>query len=255
MRLLIAMACFLVLTGFAGDGMAYAHPSRIVILRHGEKKNATELCSVGQLRAEALSAQYLGKGAPGNDAIFGAGGKPDAFFAITAHTQETATPSAETWGKQLTLFAVPPHDPNENDDLKAQTRNAAKALASPGYDGKIVVVVWEHKHIANSNLNASGDTLWSLLNLGAIRNAPVPSTWEGVNYDYFWIVDYTRDQPTFVSVAQEYAAPRYAEIPDNAWGAPVDLAKFQKFYEHCKQEGYRGPLAVASQPDRPGRFG
>jgi hypothetical protein len=235
MRLSIAIAGFLALAGFLGVGMAEAHPSRIIFLRHGEKKDAAELCAVGQLRAEALSAQYLGKGAPGNDTIFGKGGKPDAFFAITAHTQETATPSAETWGKKPTLFQVPPHDPNEDADLDKQTKNAAKALASSDYDGKIVVVVWEHKHIANRALNASGDTLWSLLNLGAIRNAPVPDTWQGANYDFFWIIDYTQDPPTFVSLPQRYSAPKYAEIPDNAWGAPVDQAKFPKFYQHCKQ--------------------
>jgi hypothetical protein len=116
-----------------------------------------------------------------------------------------------------------------------QTRNAAKALASSDHSNKIVVVVWEHKHIANANLNTSGDTLWSLLNLGAIGNTPVPKTWEVVNYNYFWIIDYTQGQPTFVSVPQHYAAPKYAEIPDNAWGAPVDQAKFPKFYQHCKQ--------------------
>ncbi len=139
--------------------MAQAHPARIIFLRHGEKKNGDELCSIGQLRAEALSAQYLGKGAPGSDTVFGKGGKPDAFFAITAHTQETASPSAHTRDKQVTLFPIQPHDPNEDADLSLETRTAAKALASQGYDGKTVVGVWEHKHIANSSLNATGDTL------------------------------------------------------------------------------------------------
>jgi len=235
LRIPIAIAVLAALANILGAEMAEAHPARIVLLRHGEKKNGTELCSVGQLRAEALSAQYLGKGAPGNDTIFGQGGKPDAFFAITAHTQETATPSAQTWGQQLTLFPIPPHDPNEDPDLNTQTKDAAKALTSSDYDGKIVVVVWKHKHIAKSDLNASGVTLWSLLNLGAIGNAPVPDTWEGVNYDFFWIIDYTQGQPTFVSVPQQYVAHNYAKIPDNAWGAPVDQAKFPKFYGHCEQ--------------------
>jgi hypothetical protein len=228
-RLLVA------LLGFLGVEMAEARPARIIFLRHGEKKNGAELCSVGQLRAEALSTQYLGKGAPGNDTVFGTGAKPDAFFAITAHTQETATPSAQTWGKQLTLFPIPPHDPNEDADLNVQTRAAAEALTSSDYNGKIVVVVWEHKHIANSELNASHDTLWSLLNLGAIGNAHVPDTWQGVNYDYFWIIDYTQAQPTFVLLPQQYTASKYADVPDNVWGAPVDRVKFAKFYEQCKQ--------------------
>jgi hypothetical protein len=144
------------LTGFLGAGAAQAHPSRIIFLRHGEKKNSAELCVVGKLRAQALSDQYLGKGAPGNEIIFGKGGNPDAFFAVTAHTQETSIPSAESWGKQLTVFSVPPKDPNEDSDLDTQTQKAAAELNSADYDGRIVVVVWEHKHIAKKDLNKDG---------------------------------------------------------------------------------------------------
>jgi hypothetical protein len=80
LRISITIAGLVALANILGANMPEAHPARVILLRHGEKKNATELCSVGQLRAEALSAQYLGKGAPGNDAIFGASKKPDAFF-------------------------------------------------------------------------------------------------------------------------------------------------------------------------------
>ena len=168
------MAGFLALAGVLGAAAAEARPARIVILRHGEKKNGAELCSVGQLRAEALSDQYLGKGAPGNDAMFGKGGTPDAFFAITTHTQETATPSAQSWGKQLIVFPVPQKDPDEERDLDKQTQKAAAALNSSDYDGKIVVVVWEHKHIAKKDLNKKDDTLRELLQLDDIPDANRP---------------------------------------------------------------------------------
>ena len=235
MRYSITIAGLLALAGALGAEAAQAHPARIILLRHGEKKNSSQLCDVGQLRAQALSDQYLGRGAPGNDAIFGKGGAPDAFFAVTAHTQETATPSAQSWGKQVTIFSVPPKDPHEESDLDAQTRKAAAALDSAEYDGKIVVVVWEHKHIAKKDLNKDGDTFWSLLNLGDIRNANAPKTWEGVNYDFFWIIDYTLSQPTFTVVQQEYAAPADAQVPNNPWGEDVDQTKFPEFYKDCKQ--------------------
>jgi hypothetical protein len=218
-----------------GTGAAQAHPARIILLRHGEKKNSEELCSVGKLRAQALSDQYLGKGAPGNDAIFGNGRTPDAFFAVTAHTRETAAPSAQSWGKQLTIFSVPPKDPNEDNDLDTQTQKAAAALNSVEYDGKIVVVVWEHKHIANKDLNRDGSTFWSLLKLGEIPNASAPKSWEGVNYDFFWIIDYANAQRTFTVVPQAYAAAAYAKVPDKRWGEDVDQTRFPEFYEDCKQ--------------------
>ena len=159
MRLSIMLASLLALMGVLGAEGAEAHPDRIILLRHGEKTDGPQLCSVGALRAQALSDEYLGKGAPGNDIIFGKDRKPDAFFAITPHTKETATPSAQSWGEQLTAFSV--DDPNAVDDLNEQTRKAAAALDSPEYDGKIVVVVWEHHRIANKELNKDNATFWS----------------------------------------------------------------------------------------------
>jgi hypothetical protein len=216
--------------GAPGAKAAQGRPSRIILLRHGEKKNSRELCDVGKQRAQALSDQYLGRGAPGNGAIFGAGAKPDAFFAVTLHTQETAAPSAQSWGKQLTTFSVPPDDPNEESDLDTQTQKAATALTSGQYAGKIVVVVWEHKHIANEKLT---NTFWTLLKLGDINNANAYKTWEGANYDFFWIVDYAGPQPTFTVVPQAYASS--PKVPNNAWGVPVDQTRFPDFYQNCKQ--------------------
>jgi hypothetical protein len=201
-------------------------PARIIILRHGEKKNKTQLCVVGALRAQALSDEYLGKAAPGNDAIFGAGGTPDSFLAVTRHTQETAAPSAQTWGKKLIIFS--------DSDLDLATQNAAAALNSAEYDGKIVVVVWEHQHIARQDLNGKSATFWALLKLGDIPGAAVPENWEGANYDYFWIVDYTNAQPAFTTVQQEYPAPAYSAVPNNLWGANADPTKFSEFCANCK---------------------
>ena len=113
------------------------------------KEDGAELCKVGKLRAQALAVQYLGKDAPGNDTIFGKGGQPDAFFAVTVHTQETAQPSAESWGKQLTVFS--------QGGLDKETKDAAAALDSTAYNGKIVVVVWEHKHIADEDSSGKED--------------------------------------------------------------------------------------------------
>jgi hypothetical protein len=216
------------LAGVLGAEAAQAQPSRIIISRHGEKKDDASLCKVGKLRAQALAAQYLGKGAPANDTIFGKGGKPDAFFAVTVHTQETAQPSAESWGKQLTVFS--------EGGLDAETKGAAAALDLAAYNGKVVVVVWEHKHIAeeDSSGKEASDTLRALLKLDQIPGVDVPVKWEGDNYDYFWIVDYTGSQPTFTVIQQNYTDAAYAQVPNNAWGAKVDKSQFPEFYKDCE---------------------
>ena len=74
---------------------AFAAPSRIIILRHGEKEGPWKLCGVGQARADALAATYLGRNAA--QSLFAAGEEPAAFLAITLHTLELAAPAAATW--------------------------------------------------------------------------------------------------------------------------------------------------------------
>jgi hypothetical protein len=110
--------------------------------------------------------------------------------------------------------------PEEETDLNTQTQKAAAALKSAEYDGKIVVVVWEHRHIANAK---SDTTFWKLLNLDQLPGSPgVPDTWSGGNYDYFWIVDYAPGNPKPVQwrpVKQVFSTP-YTSIPANEWGDP-----------------------------------
>ena len=62
------MAFRLILTALfclIGISSVLATPARIIILRHGEKADKWDLCDVGQERADALAANYLGRGAEG----------------------------------------------------------------------------------------------------------------------------------------------------------------------------------------------
>ena len=71
---------------WCGLSAAVATPSRIIILRHGEKEDAWKLCGVGQERADVLAAKSL----------FADGEGPATFLAITLHTLELAAPAAGT---------------------------------------------------------------------------------------------------------------------------------------------------------------
>jgi len=210
-------------------------PRKIVILRHGEKKDAFELCSTGLQRSLALQAQYLGKNAAKASAIFDAGETPDAFFAITLHTIELASPSAQSWNKPLIAYtAVPiplPPPPSDFADselvLNARTQQAAAEVMSDKWKGKVVVMVWEHKHIANDKLEKQYKpdpvTLRQLLKLEQPA-LNVPVKWESENYDYFWVVTYDSagTPSTFTSVQQDFDPP-YDDLPHNAWGQAASL--------------------------------
>ena len=208
-----------------------AQPRRIIILRHGEKGDGPELCPTGKDRAKALAETYLGKGA--QKSLFGAD-QPAAFYAITGHTKKTIKPSAESWG----LEPLPPStDKNtftgDKEELENQeTQEAATdVLTNPSFGGKIVVMTWEHKHIANKDLDSEYQdppaTLRRLLNLDHYArhhpNEEIPETWSGENYDFFWIVDYANPgspNPTKVTIVKQTFPAPYDAVPANDWKTP-----------------------------------
>lgn len=225
-----AMRCLapaaLLLSLFAGE--AAATPARIIILRHGEKADPWQLCHVGQQRAEALAADYLGRGA--EQSLFAEGEQPAAFLGITLHTLELAAPAAASWKKPVILYSAIPEAGGKDRHgrtLNHRTRQAAQdVMSNPAFAGKTVVMVWEHKHIANARLDEASKepvTLRKLLKLDALSG--VPDTWPRDNYDYFWIVDYKdgSDAPAkFTMLKQDFSAP-YDTLPSNDWGKPGTL--------------------------------
>ena len=216
------------LTTAASIAPVQAVPKRIILLRHGEKANAAELCSVGQERAIALRDTYLGRSAS-NDSLL-EGQTPAAFLAITLHTQETTMPSATSWGRPVQSFGVLPTDAGKTqlmDALARATQKAAAAvLENPQWHDRTVVMTWEHKHIANKEIERQNPgqevTLRQLLNLEQISG--VPAQWPGTNYDYFWVIDFDPDRsaiPTrFAMVKQSYSAP-FNNLPHNNWDTPL----------------------------------
>lgn len=230
------------MTFFWATHVAWAAPARVVLLRHGEKENAYALCDVGQRRALALRAQYLGKGA--EKTLFDQG-PPAAFFATTLHTLELAAPAADSWGLPVTTFATVPlkgagADVVSTDWLIRQTqRAAAEVMNDPRWQGQTVVMVWEHKHIANNKLvKDSPDMLVDLRQLLRLDQLPepgreqVPKTWSGANYNFFWIVDYDASgQPVAFNQVRQAFTGAYAAVPNNDWG----VAEVLPVNSRCKR--------------------
>ncbi|HQS09196.1 MAG: hypothetical protein B7Y12_19120 [Rhizobiales bacterium 24-66-13] len=128
-RLAFRSLLTLVLTGagFFAALPASAAPARIIILRHGEKQDAYRLCPVGNERAQALAAQYLGKGA--KDSLFPAGTAPAAILAVTLHTMELAAPAAATWALPVVMYTALPEAPTS--PRKKRAKAAAATIAPP----------------------------------------------------------------------------------------------------------------------------
>lgn len=202
-----------------------ATPREIIILRHAEKQNAFALCKVGVERANALAERYLGEGS--ENSLFSGKEKPAAFFVITLHTLETAAPAAASWGLPLLDYSVvPPKRADSEEDENARTREAADhVLNDEQWDGKTVVMVWEHHRIADARSDGPGEknTLRYLLHLNALGDQ-VPPTWGNDTYDYFWIVRYAPGSQTPVSFRKvKQVFPKDPSLPHNDWAKPNGL--------------------------------
>lgn len=208
---------------------AAALPKTVIILRHAEKESVTTLCRVGIDRSLALAAQYLGQGA--RDSLFASGERPAAFVAISLDTVQSASPAAATWEMPVIVFsAVPLPGVDPLPQLNLRTQQAAGAVMDdPRYDGKTVIMVWNHRHIADKTMELKfADqkvTLRQLLNLDKI--ADVPDTWPDRTYDHFWIVNFgtggSRVPVSFRMVRQQFAAP-FSAVPSSEWGKRPKMA-------------------------------
>lgn len=210
-------------------GSAFAAPSRIIILRHGEKADDWKLCSVGLERAQALRLNYLGRDAA--KSLFGEGEPPAFFFAITLHTAELAAPAVESWNKPIIFYSALPQDSAKEFEelLHARTREAASnILTNPALKGKTVVMVWEHHHIADPDLDAkyqheAAVTLRQLFHLDILPG--VPKKWPDDNFDYFWIVDFPKNSnvPSKFTMAKQDFGTSFPNVPANDWDTPDGL--------------------------------
>ncbi|MCK0208340.1 histidine phosphatase family protein [Starkeya koreensis] len=231
---LALLGALLVLAGSFACSTAEAAPRRIVIVRHGEKHTPLTLCSIGRERAQALAAQYL---SPTSPMSLLRADPPAAILAMTLHTVETARPIARAW--DMRLIAPPigyvPIRNNRYFNAKLNTVNqrvARDLLTNPRWQGKTVLMVWEHFHIASAALEAefAGEpiTLRQLFHLDKVRGVAggVPMTWPDSNYNFFWILTYDRPEDTVPSrfeVVRQYFAEPFANLPSNDWNAPEPL--------------------------------
>ncbi|GAB4071378.1 histidine phosphatase family protein [Ancylobacter sonchi] len=226
---------------------AEAAPKRLVIVRHGEKAGPLALCSVGKERAQALAAQYL---SPTSPMSLIARDPPAAILVMTLHTLETARPILKAWNMRplAPAIAYVPIKNNRHFNAKLNKVNrdvVADLMDNPRWHGRTVLMVWEHFHIASAALEAEfpGEqaTLRQLLRLAEIPpwkivDAPngrptllpggVPDTWPDSNFNFFWVLDYDRDDarvPARLTVIRQNFQPPFAALPSNDWGAKEKL--------------------------------
>ena len=164
---------------------ARAAPAQVIIIRHGEKPSAgNELSPQGFQRAEALVGFF-----EHNPAVTQYGA-PVAIYAMdpkdvdgSLRPIETVTPLAKALG--LTI---------DHDYVKAQLPEmVSDILTNPAYDGKMVLICWEHNMIPP----LVKDLGWST----------APDAWSGSVFDQAWVLNFDGGKASSFQIVPEHLLP------------------------------------------------
>jgi len=158
------------------SSLAFAVPAQIILIRHGEKpEQGNQLNEQGFMRARALVPYFMT-----NPAVTRFG-RPVAIYAMkpkgpdgSVRPIQTVTPLAQVL--HLTVIA---------DYLKEDYSGLVRAvLGNRSYDGKMVLICWEHKAIP------------VIVHNFAVATATPPEVartlpyeWDGKAYDRTWILN------------------------------------------------------------------
>ena len=164
---------------------ALAAPAQVIIIRHAEKpETGNQLSPQGFQRAGALVDFF--EHAPAVNQH----GTPAAIYAMapkgangSLRPIQTVTPLADALGLTINKTYL-------RDQLTALVQDI---LGNPGYQGKMVLVCWEHNVIPEM----VQDFGWT----------SAPDSWAGEVFDRAWILNFTGDKVTSFQDAPEHVLP------------------------------------------------
>ena len=149
----------------------HAKPAQVFIIRHAEKPNEGNTLSLkGFERAAALAPFFMGT------SEYLKQGTPVAIYAMKPSDEDSSVRTIQTvsvLSAALKLNIIQKYLHDQFPDM------ATEILNNPEYDGKTVLISWEHKVIPGIATS-----------LGA---HDVPAKWNGEVFDRVWVLSYEAD--------------------------------------------------------------
>jgi hypothetical protein len=182
-KVFIAAALLVMMSGLLGCGQEKIErvytPGLVVILRHGEKpETGPELSARGRERAAALVEVFRTR------PELNVNGKPAVIYAMKPGGDDMSRRPMETvepTSKALGIPMVTRYTHLEYDKV------VREVFGTPAYEGKTVVVCWEH-HVIPDLAKAFG-----------VKKAP---EWHGKVFDEFWLVTYEGEEAKLTVVGE-----------------------------------------------------
>jgi hypothetical protein len=153
--------------------VAPAAPAEIIFLRHAEKPpSGSELNAQGWKRAQALAGLFT------QDVRAQEHGRPVAIYSGGPVKPGGSIRSIQTMIATGQALQLPVDSHIDRDNIAGLVQ---ALLDSPAYEGKTVLVCWEHKKIPKI--------------LEALGWAGAPKKWNEAVYDRLWILNFEHGRP------------------------------------------------------------
>jgi hypothetical protein len=178
MRKLLLPAIFAAAALFC-SGAAFAAPAQVVFIRHAEKPgNSNELSEQGFRRAQALVKFFLSEPAVNRY------GPPAGIYAAAPKHEDSSIRSIQT----VTPLAKALQLTINKNFTRGETRKLARSIMqNPAYDGKMVLVCWQHAALVDAIRDLAEESGASPKLLGVL-----PVEWPDETFDRAWILDFDR---------------------------------------------------------------
>jgi hypothetical protein len=165
---------------------AWATPAQVLIIRHAEKPDSgPDLSPDGYERAQLLvnyfetNPNVTEYGTP--VAIYAM--RPDKSALSSNRPVETVTPLAQALGLQI-----------QEKYVRKQTAELVQdILSNPAYEGKMVLICWEHHAISDIVANFGVD--------------PLPAAWPDDDFGSVWEINFSGDQISSFKQFSEHLMP------------------------------------------------
>jgi hypothetical protein len=179
LRKTILTFSFAAAAALALSAAAFAAPAQVILIRHAEKPEyGAELSARGFKRAEALVKFFQTSSAVGRY------GTPAAIYAAAPKHEDSSIRSIQT----VTPLASALRLTINTDFTRGQVHKLARAIMeNPEYDGRMVLVCWQHEAIVEI-----ASVLAEYNNSGLAVQSTLPYEWEDAAFDRVWILDLSR---------------------------------------------------------------
>ncbi len=162
-----------------------AMPAQVVLIRHGEKPDVgNDLNAQGYARANALPDFFK------TNPVITVFGPIGGIFAMERASEHNSNRAVETMIPTAKALNLTIHQNHMKDDTSAVVQ---EIINSPEYNGKTVVICWEHKKIP---IFAS--------QFGLING---PQNWDGSVFDRAWILRFPKNMPVQYLNIGEHVLP------------------------------------------------